>query len=833
MCWTDATPFTKEGIPMSYSAYFSVRWLCACLFAGLITLTAAGSGRCEDETPPPATATDAVEIAPSLADVVYRSGTLGQQLVDLKSRINTLDEVQKLNERLQTAKTRIEAFTARLGALDADDLQSYQQLAALKGEVRSQADSITRATDDLADTIRKVEAWRRQWTAEKKQWAQWRSVLGEDLTLKSVSEAFSRSAGDTNEALELISRKLEPLLMVQQKAGDTDARMRGLMERIDAMLVRQRGGTLRSGTPTMFSMGYMRQLIDLALEPGKSFKALPPPDMTFFSTNGWVIALQVIVFVLLFAILRRHRVHLLGHAHRRFLGKRPVAVSLFMAIFTLSFLYGPQPAIWRMLLQTLAAMATARVVSSFVQEGWVKRAIYILVLVVVGFQLLLIIGAHLALMRLFILIWTVAGAIYYGWRIRKVAASDKPTWLVWLLRLIVLVFAIIAGADFIGLGGFSIQLMDAAIRTAIFLLMGWAMIRLARVALELASESLPTQRFAFLRRNTNAILSRTILVCNCLIVAFVAANLLVAWKLYAIPVDALHAFFAFGVTVGGQKITAGLMLIAGAILYGAFVLSWGLQNLLMENVLNRGQMDTGARISIVRLVHYALVLVGFVIALSALGFELKNVTIIGGALGVGIGFGMQTIVNNFVCGLILLFERPIKVGDIIQLTDGQQGRVLNLGLRATTIQTFDRAEIVVPNSDLIASQVVNWTLGDRIMRVIMPVGVAYGSNVETVMRVLMEVAADSPRVLKDPQPMVLFLSFGESSLDFQLRVWISDFNDRRIIQSELNRDIDRRFRAEGVEIPFPQRDLHLRSVDGRAAERLKGQEAAGPKNPSE
>lgn len=815
---------------MPHSTFFSGRWLWVWLVAGLITLTAAGTCRCEDETPPPATADEGVQSAPSLADVVYRAGSLGQQLADLKSRINTVDEVRDLSERLKTVKSRIEAFNARLGALDSDDLQSYQQLAALKGEVRSEADSLTRATDDLAETIHKVEAWRRQWTAEKKQWAQWRSALGEDLALPSVSEAFSRSTVAINEALDLISQKFEPLLKVQQKAGDTRARMRGLTDHIDAMMVRQRGGTLRSGTPTMFSLGYMRQLIDLALEPAKSFKALPPPDTAFFSTNGWVIALQVLVFTILFAILRRHRAQLLGHAHRRFLGKRMVSVSLFVAVFTLSFLYGPQPAIWRMLIQTLAAAATARLVAAFVREGWVKRAIYILVLVVIGFQLLLIIGAHLALMRLFILVWTVAGAIYYGWRIRKVVASGKPTWVVWLLRLVVLVFAVIAGADFIGLGGFSIQLMDAAIRTAIFLLMGWAMIRLARVTLELAFESLPTEPFAFLRRNANAILSRTILVVNVFIVAFVTANLLVAWKLFAIPVDALHAFFAFGVTVSGQKITVGLMMISGAILYGAFVLSWGLQNLLMENVLSRGQMDTGARLSIVRLVHYALVLVGFVIALSALGFELKNITIIGGALGVGIGFGMQTIVNNFVCGLILLFERPIKVGDVIQLTDGQQGRVVNLGLRATTIQTFDRAEIVVPNGDLIASQVVNWTLGDRIMRLIVPVGVAYGSDVETVMRVLREVASESPRVLKDPQPMVLFLNFGESSLDFQLRVWISDFNDRRIIQSELIQEIDRRFRAEGVEIPFPQRDLHLRSVDGREVEKLKGQGTAEVEN---
>jgi small-conductance mechanosensitive channel len=252
----------------------------------------------------------------------------------------------------------------------------------------------------------------------------------------------------------------------------------------------------------------------------------------------------------------------------------------------------------------------------------------------------------------------------------------------------------------------------------------------------------------------------------------------------------------------------------------------------MENVLARKQMDTGARLSIMRLMHYALILVGFLVALSALGFELKNVTIIGGALGVGIGFGMQAIVNNFVSGLILLFERPIKVGDVIQLGDGQQGRVTHLGLRATTVQTFDRAEVVVPNGDLISSQVTNWTLGDRNMRLIVPVGVAYGSDVETVMRVLMTVATESDKVLNEPQPMVLFLNFGDSSLDFQLRVWIADFNERRIIQSALIQEIDRRFRSEGVEIPFPQRDLHLRSVDETAARGLTGDSTDMPEKGS-
>ncbi len=766
---------------------------------------------------------------PSLADVVYQAGALTQRLSVLKSRPETAGHLQRLEQRLKQAGSEADRFVSRLSLLKDEDLQSYQQLAALKGEVRNEAEAVKRVVESLTEAIREVEARRRNWLAEKSRWAGWRSQLGADMSLTSVAGAFTRATTDIDDALEILSKNLEPMLAVQQQAGDIGAKFSSFTDQIDAMMAQQRGGTLRGDMPNMFSIAYLQQLIELAHEPARLVKSITPPDPEFFAEKSWVIVLQGLVFVLMYTLVRRYRPRLLDHTDRRFLGKRPVSLSLFVAIFTLSFLYGSQPTLWRVLIQTVAGVVTARLVSAFVKEPWIKRAIYILILVMIGFQALLIAGVPLALMRLFLMVWSVAGVVYFGWRIRRGAAAGKPTVLVWLLRLIFLLFAVISVADIIGFGAFAVQVMDGAIRTAILLLMGWAMLRLVRVALELGVESIPLGNLSFLRQNADAILRRVIFFASILIIVFVAANLLVAWKLYAIPVEALQAIFSFGITIGEQKITLGLVVTASLILYGSFALSWGLQALLMEKVLSSRQMDTGARLSVVRLVHYALVLVGFLVALSALGFELKNVTIIGGALGVGIGFGMQAIVNNFVSGLILLFERPIKVGDVIQLSDGQQGRVMNLGLRATTIQTFDRAEVVVPNGDLIASQVTNWTLGDRSMRLIIPVGVAYGSDVETVMRVLMAVATESEQVLKDPQPMVLFLSFGDSSLDFQLRAWIADFNDRRIIQSALIREIDRRFRTEGVEIPFPQRDLHLRSVDSKAAERLKG----GPTAPAE
>jgi small-conductance mechanosensitive channel len=204
----------------------------------------------------------------------------------------------------------------------------------------------------------------------------------------------------------------------------------------------------------------------------------------------------------------------------------------------------------------------------------------------------------------------------------------------------------------------------------------------------------------------------------------------------------------------------------------------------------------------------------------ALGVELTNLTILGGAFGIGIGFGLQAIVNNFASGLILLFERPVKIGDTIELGE-QWGVIKKLGLRATIVQTYDNAEIVVPNSDLVSNQVTNWTLAERRVRIKVNVGVAYGSDVNLVLQILMECAEEHALILKDPPPLALFMGFGDSSLDFELRVWVADFSDRRIVPSDMHQAIDRKFRQANIEIPFPQRDLHVRSMDETVSSSLK------------
>ena len=201
---------------------------------------------------------------------------------------------------------------------------------------------------------------------------------------------------------------------------------------------------------------------------------------------------------------------------------------------------------------------------------------------------------------------------------------------------------------------------------------------------------------------------------------------------------------------------------------------------------------------------------GVVFAIGAAGVELSQLTLLVSALGVGIGFGLQNIVNNFVSGLVIAFERPFREGDMIAV--GQlMGRIREIGIRASNIRTIEGAEVIVPNGNLISGEVINWTLSDRTRRIDIPVGVSYGSDPAQVQKVLLEVLNDDPNVAADPPPVALFRGFGDSSLDFGLVFWTPDAEQWVAVASDVRVRIFAALRAAGIEIPFPQRDLHIRS----------------------
>lgn len=271
-----------------------------------------------------------------------------------------------------------------------------------------------------------------------------------------------------------------------------------------------------------------------------------------------------------------------------------------------------------------------------------------------------------------------------------------------------------------------------------------------------------------------------------------------------------------------DRLTFSISDIATAFVVFALIMlatRW-LQRALEERIFPQTRLDMGVRHSLKAAVGYIGLLVAVVTAVSALGLNLTNLALVAGALSVGIGFGLQGIVNNFISGLILLIERPIKVGDWVRVGD-KEGFVRRISVRSTEIETFQRANVIIPNAELISNSVINLTHRDHLGRIDIPVGVAYGSDVEKVKELLVRCGAQHPNALRSPPPQALLLNFGGSSLDFQLRVHVDRIERYWTIVSDLHYAIEKAFREAGIEIPYQQTDIRLRDLD-RLEAMMKG-----------
>lgn len=276
--------------------------------------------------------------------------------------------------------------------------------------------------------------------------------------------------------------------------------------------------------------------------------------------------------------------------------------------------------------------------------------------------------------------------------------------------------------------------------------------------------------------------------------------------------EAIDGFWGFELMLGGQKRSLGLMMTGAIVFYCIFLGSWLLQDLIASGMFIGQHVEWGVRVSIARLINYFLLFAGLLLVIWILGFDFTKLVIVISALGVGIGFGLQSIVNNFISGLILLFERPIRVGDSLEI-NGMWVEVKKIGLRSTTVRSVEEADLIIPNAELVNNSVTNWTLSNRRVRVKIPVGVAYKSDVSLVMETLLLCSRQNRKVVETPAPQVLFISFGESALNFELRVWVANTDDRLEVCSDLHKEIDRRFREAKIEIAYPQRDIHLKSLN--------------------
>ncbi len=303
------------------------------------------------------------------------------------------------------------------------------------------------------------------------------------------------------------------------------------------------------------------------------------------------------------------------------------------------------------------------------------------------------------------------------------------------------------------------------------------------------------------------------LVLSAALIAGLTAGLLWAWGIGIISLAAFLNHLSTGVNLGSLRLSPLTVLASAFILYVVFRGSSFCRTFLRHRVFPRTGWDLGIQYSIATIVQYVIIIAGVLLAMNILGFPLASLALLAGAMGIGAGLGLQNVIANFVSGLVLLFERPVKVGDML-VVDGQWGEVKEIKIRSTVFQTFDRSVLIIPNSDLLSGKIVNWThFGIGPNRLTLEVGVSYSSDVKMVTQVLQDICSANPHVMKNPAPQIFFQAYGDSSLEFKIQVFVHTPSDRIPATHEINMAIFEAFREKGIEIPFPQRDLHI--IDDR------------------
>lgn len=766
-----------------------------------------------------------------VAEIPSRAQAMNARLRELDYEVETtplethvLEELARLAKEIEPQVGPIMDNLASAPALA--DLEHWhqrwkklaRQLTSLESQLSARAAMLDAEARRLGES---AQLWTRTRDIARAEGAPDGILEDAGLTIaatESVAEAFS---AQRNEVLILQSQVVDLLETVESTLSSMDVARERVLQSI---LVRDQPPlwrtAFRSGEPSGAADDLERWFTDTRAALGQY--ASQHPDRLWL--HGFVgLALIWLVYRSRRAMVRNTQpegdgAELVRDAARQAF-ESPVAGGLVLALLATSWFHPRAPSVLQDLSEILLVIPVILVLRPLVGES-LRLPLYALAGFFLADQLREVSSDSGLLDRGFLLTEMAVAAGGLGWMLRGARLDRVPPEMVasrWLrlaggwLRgaLAVTLFSLVAGSA--GYMRIATLLGDAVLGSAYAALFLYAVVRVSEGVVGGLLRSNRLRRLHMVRRHANQIADRTATGLRIVAVAswawWVLGMLAVRAPLGSLGNDLLEAPIGYGAVT----FSLGGLLAFGITLLAAWWISRTINFVLAEEVYPRVTLPRGVPFALSTLGRYAILLGGFVIAVGALGFDLDRVTILLGAFGVGIGFGLQNVVNNFVSGLILLFERPVQVEDRVELVE-VSGVVKRIGIRATTVRTWDGADVIVPNGTLISDRVINWTLADRLRRIIIPVGVAYGNDPHRVLQVLGEVPPADHRICHEPAPMILFAGFGESSLDFEVRVWTDQREDWIAVRSDVAMAVHDALVAAGIEIPFPQRDLNVRAL---------------------
>lgn len=756
----------------------------------------------------------------TLITIYSWSTILPKELIDLQNQIAKKTKVRLIEAHLSKLSAEIDAIKWDTTiAKTSPELQSFQ-LAGLQERAQRFEARINKITGTINDLISYLSESRKEWLKKKE------NILSieteKEIPLILADEQYEKLIKTVDEAIRLIEENLKATLLVGKEIADLQIALYSIDSALGSLDFELRKTTIQQTAPSMLSGEfYSRINYNLFSQSFNRTRLFTIRLVQNIQEQIHYLFLGCLGFTFLCMTIYWTQQFSPPESRWRSFAQLPIATAIFIgssinAITNIFPLSNELPKQWEALLHIFTIFAVMRLTQKLIADKEKRKLLNQLSFFLAMTMVLLLLGLPQIVILLYAFYVSIVVFLYYLSQLP--ATRGKNLSEVWLQKVWGILPAIVIVSGVAGYDQLAVMVFSIFLSTVITFLIMWVLYMVNLGLLELVLFLLP---FPLIKENFVEIIKSIRPILSLLHTLILITILTIIWDIYPTFHTAFYEINNFGFNLGDLRISLKFIFTVVLVFYGALLTSKAIQAFLLQNVLPRYKAEKGVQISIVRLVHYAILTVGFIIMLRVLGFQLNQITLLGGALGVGIGFGLQAIVTNFASGLILLFERPIKVGDTIQLGT-EWGEVKQLGLRATIIQTFDNAEIVVPNSDLITGQVTNWTLADRKVRVKIPIGVAYGTDVGKVIEILISCGMANPMVLNTPKPNALFLAFGASSLDFELRVWIPEFLNKLQVLSDLNQDIESELALNNIEIPFPQSDLHLRSVDEDAGEQIRG-----------
>ena len=681
-------------------------------------------------------------------------------------------------------------------------------------------DKLTRRATLAQQRLDQLEGMRATWAAT-------RSSALEAAAPPSVLQQIDATMAAITAARKNVEDGLARALALQDRAVKDIARCDEALAKIARIGHALEGPVLARDAPPIWDPE-ARTLIseEVAQRLREAIRDIVQRTRDYMAGQMARLLLQIALFALTFVLIRLAR-----SAARRSADKQaseaaaaqvfelPLSSALVVALIPSAWIYAQPPRVVMSAVSIVALVPAVLIVRRLASPA-IAPAVYALAAFFVVDRVRDVCSVVPALEQWVFLIQMVCGIMFLalGVRSERFLRTRRPDLPLGWQRAIVAVLWVQAGllvaAVFAAMCGYmrlARLLGNAVLGSDYAALVLYAGVRVGEGLIAYGLRALPLRDLLIVQRHRPLVQRRLTLALRWLSVG--------AWAYFALDgLGVIGPIASAGATLLGARYVRGSVSLSvgdvaafAVTVWAVFLVSSFVRFVLDEEVYPRVRLPRGAAYALATIVHYVIVVIGFVFAVAALGIDLNRLTIVAGALGVGVGIGLQSAVANFVSGLILLLERRLHVGDIVQLGT-LEGRIREIGIRASTIRTWDGAEVIVPNAALTSERVTNWTLSDTVRRVTLDVGVAYSAEPRHVVDILRGVAAAHPKALSDPPPLALCTGFGDSALKFQLRVW-TRVDDAESFLSQLAIAVHGALSAAKIEIPFPQRDVHIRNGD--------------------